>query len=300
MYAVIDFETTSRNGERRPTEIAIAVLDAELEVLEEYQSLINPTRTPYQESLGYSRLTLKELKAAPSFEELWPEIARLLSGKLIVMHNREFDLGALANAFEDMGLDVSLPTAVCTLEASRQVFAHRQGKDAHSLGGLLEELGFDTSDAHQAMDDVRMTVELFRHLMKVSAEFSRTCEILLEDAQAYSVTGTASAPVPRVRYKAGGKSEAELEAMANEIRRNAKVQSQKIVCLTGSLNDFDAMEQALAEAGYSLEDKETTKGTAFLIQGARAGVRKVTKAIGYGRPVLTEDEAWQLLEHLLK
>jgi DNA polymerase-3 subunit epsilon len=121
MYAVIDFETTNRIESRRATEIAISVLDENFKALSNYQSIINPQTKVYLESLGYSRLTQSEIDSAPTFAQLWPAIAQLLSGNILVMHNSDFDRGVLSNEFDAMGFDEELPPVICTLRHSKRI-----------------------------------------------------------------------------------------------------------------------------------------------------------------------------------
>jgi DNA polymerase-3 subunit epsilon len=299
MYAVIDFETTNLKEDRRATEVAIAVLDSELNVILEFESLVKPVKAVYRHSLGYSRLTLKELEQAPTFAEIWPTIASLVSGKILVMHNSQFDSQVLSNELAAMSLEVELPPTVCTLIAARRVLPGRSGEGPYKLENLAEEFGFDSPDSHQAMVDVRMTIELFKALLDRDRELKLICEVLVEDVVEYASAYSAKSPVPRVRFHAESESESGLEQMASEISRNVKVQETRQVCLTGSLLDRPGIERELAKAGFALVDAETTKGTAFLIQGAKAGKRKVDKALNYGRPVLTEQDAFSLTALLI-
>ena len=299
MFAVIDFETTSRAADRRATEVAIAVLDSELHVVREFESLVKPGSTAYRHSLGYSRLTLKELELAPTFAEIWPTIALLLSGNILVMHNSQFDSKVLANEFEAMELDLCLPPSVCTLTAAKRVLAGRPGQGAYKLENLAADFGFESPDSHQAMVDVRMTIELFRGLLKRDRELKVSCEVLVDDVVEYVPTYLAKQSVPRIRFQATSEGDSELSKMALEISRNVRVQEIRQVCLTGSLLDRPGIERELAKAGFSLVDAETTKGTAFLIQGAKAGKRKVDKALNFGRPVLTEQDAFSLAALLI-
>jgi DNA polymerase-3 subunit epsilon len=296
MYAVIDFETTNRVEDRRATEVAIGVLDSNFKLVSKFESVVNPKTKVYQESLGYARLTLREINEAPTFEQLWPTIAKLLSGNLLVMHSSDFDRGVLANEFDSMGLDGSLPPAVCTLKNSQRILPGRKKSGGYSLENLASDLGFGSPSAHQAMDDVLMTAKLFEYLYKQDVDLQKTCKILLEDAVEYEVTGVASEAAPRVRHQAGGKNEAELESIAQEILENDDVQELSEVCRTGTLQDRDAFEAALESIYFVLMEAEPRKGTAFLVQGAKAGARKVEKALSYGRPVLTEEEALRVIE----
>jgi DNA polymerase III epsilon subunit-like protein len=291
MFAVIDFETTNRVEDRRATEIAVAVLDKSFKVTAKYESIINPQTKVYQESLGYSRLTQIEIDSAPTFSQLWPAIAPLLSGNLLVMHKADFDRGVLANEFKAMELDEDLPPAICTLKNSQRILPGRPKSGGYMLENLAKHLGFPSSDAHQAMEDVDMTIQLFEHLFELDEELRRTCKILLEDVVQYKVEGEAFDPTPRVRHIPGGKSTEDLKRIAQEILENDRVQDLSEVCRTGTLEDREAFENALQQIHFSLQEAEPRKGTAFLVVGSKAGKRKVDKALSFRRPVLTEAEA---------
>jgi len=291
MYAVIDFETTNRIESRRATEIAISVLDGKFNVLYRYQSIINPQTKVYLESLGYSRLTQIEIDSSPTFAQLWPAIAPLLSGNILVMHNSDFDRGVLSNEFDAMGLDEELPPVICTLRNSKRIFPGRPQSGGYKLENLAKHLGFPSSDAHQAMADVEMTESLFEHLFCIDKELQRTCEILSEEVLQYQAVGEAFDSYPRIRHNPGGKSKSELKDIADEILNNDAVQDLSEVCRTGTLEERATFEEALREINFILKEAMPRKDTAFLVVGSSAGKRKVDKALAYGRPVLTEAEA---------
>ena len=300
MYTVIDFETTNRIETRRATEIAIAVLDRKFEVLYSYQSIVNPETKVYLESLGYSRLTQIEIDSAPTFAQLWPAIAPLLSGNILVMHNSDFDRGVLSNEFDAMGFDEELPPVICTLRNSKRILPDRTKSGGYTLENLAKYLGFPSSDAHQAMVDVEMTANLFEHLFRIDEELQRTCKILSEDVIQYQAVGEAFDPYPRIRHNPGGKSKKELQDIAHEILKNDAVQELSEVCRTGTLEDRDGFEVALQGIHFVLQDAEPRKDTAFLVVGSKAGKRKIDKALAYGRPVLTEAEAISVMALLKK
>jgi DNA polymerase-3 subunit epsilon len=297
MFAVIDFETTGLGEDRRATEVAIAVLNEKFEIVDRFNSIVNPKVPVYKKSLGYSRLTQLEIDSAPTFAQLWPAIATLLSGNLVVMHNKNFDRGVLANEFDAMGLEDELPTPICTLNGAQRIMPGRP-KGGYELKNLAKDLGSPSSDAHQAMADVEMTAIVFQHLFSVDSQLRRECEILLEDVVSYEAVGEAFDASPRVRHRSGGKSDAELMRIAREIVENEKVQNLSEVCKTGTLEDQRSLEVALGEIHFILQAAETTKFTAFLVQGSEAGQRKVAKALRYGRPVLTEEEAFCVIGHI--
>jgi DNA polymerase III epsilon subunit-like protein len=291
MYAVIDFETTNLTDSRRATEVAIAVLDTHLNVLSTYESLVNPQEPVFRESLGHSRLTKREIEAAPIFSEIWPDIAKLLSGNVLVMHNSDFDRRVLENEFAAMGLGAPLPPSVCTLRSAQRVLKGRTRKGAYSLSALASELGFEVRDAHRASADVEMTAHLLRFLIAEDRELRLLSEAMFGETASFEALGLAVSSVPRSRFVAEEADYATLLAIAHEIAGNPKVCELREVCRTGDLLDQNAVEEALCAIGFTLQDRETRKSSAFLIQGANAGKRKVDKALHYARPVITESDA---------
>jgi DNA polymerase-3 subunit epsilon len=298
MFAVIDFETTDVTDSRRATEVGIVILDSDLKEVAVYESLVNPERKAFRGSLGHSLLVQSELDAAPTFEQLWPAIAELISGKFLVMHNEDFDKGVLLNELDAMGLNRKIGPSLCTMKAAGRVFPERKAKGERELSTLIEFLGLPAGTAHQALADARMTAELFRHIFPLDREMQSTVQVLADDLVEYEVIGKAFEPVTRKRISVGGVSDEELRKIAEEIEGNTKVLLASHACRTGSLADQPAFEEALASIGFTLEDKETTASTAFLVHGSKAGVRKVNKAKDYGRPVLSEDDALRLIELL--
>ena len=128
MFAVVDFETTDITQDRRAMEIGIVILDENFIEVEAYESVINPQRTAGKRSLSHAGMVQKELDAAPTFSELWPGIARLISGKYLVMHNDSFDRQVFFNEFEAMGENLSLSPSICTLK----------GQSASTLSSALK------------------------------------------------------------------------------------------------------------------------------------------------------------------
>lgn len=143
-----------------------------------------------------------------------------------------------------------------------------------------------------------MTAELFRHIYPLDNELQRTVKVLDDELVSYQVIGDAFDPKPRQRITVGALTDSNLKSIASEIRGNRRVMNSGHACRTGALVDQPAFEDALASAGFVLEDKETTVSTAFLVHGSKAGVRKVNKARDYGLPILSEEDALRLITFL--
>ncbi len=86
---------------------------------------------------------------APDFRELWPRLAPLLQGKLLVAHNAPFDMLVLQSLFRWYRLEVEPMQFVCTVSLSRAVWGRHQ---RYSLGPLCNRLGIPIEHHHAGSD----------------------------------------------------------------------------------------------------------------------------------------------------
>ncbi len=294
-FAVLDFETTSRGNSARATEIGIVALDETLCVSSVFESVLKPPLPPMKQSLSYSRLSLDQLNAAPEFIQVWPRIAPYFDGRIVVSHKKEFEQTVIAHAFADAGLPLLELPFVCTLEWSKKILKHQV--HGYSLQEVCAFLDIDLLEPHEAKVDAVATAELFKLLYEQSPELRERCEELASQTLSVSTPKSSGTEVLiRRRHKAVELSDKDLEAIAIEIHRNAKI---KIVVVTGTLITSVAKFSALvARAGYEVKESPATAGTAFVVQGLNGGQSKIEKAKKYRRPVLTEQDAARVLELL--
>ena len=153
-FAVIDLETTGLFPERhRIVEIAIVRLAADLAVIDEWTTLVNPQRDIGPTSLH--GISAAEVAGAPTFAEIVGDLRELVAGTELVAHNARFDVGFLMSELERAGVQFDEPEPLCTLQLA----------GGGRLGVLCEEHGIELVDAHTALGDARATAELFVRLL---------------------------------------------------------------------------------------------------------------------------------------
>jgi DNA polymerase-3 subunit epsilon len=164
MYAILDIETTGLSPIRdKIIEIAIFIHNGK-EIIEEYNTLINPERTiPY----NITRLTginNEMVQDAPKFWEIAKDIVILTEGKSIVAHNASFDYNFIRNEFKSLGYNFKRDR-LCTVKLSRRIIPNHK---SYSLGKLCSSLGIPLDGRHRAAGDALATVKLFEHLLEIS------------------------------------------------------------------------------------------------------------------------------------
>jgi DNA polymerase-3 subunit epsilon len=161
LYAIVDIETTGGQPDRdRITEIAIVLHDGQ-QVVDRYETLINPGRSIPYEITRLTGITDEMVRDAPPFYEVARKIVELTEGAVFVAHNVRFDYSFVKSAFSDLGYNFQRKT-LCTVRMSRKAFP---GLPSYSLGKLCQSVGVSLKNRHRAMGDAEATAEVFGMIM---------------------------------------------------------------------------------------------------------------------------------------
>lgn len=161
MYAIVDIETTGGYAATNDiTEIAIVLHDGN-QVTGRFESLVRPTAPiPYYIQV-LTGIDHEMVARAPRFEELAPQIAELLSGRIFIAHNVNFDYSFIKHHLEAAGFELLAPK-ICTVRLSKKLFP---GLSSYSLGNLCRQLEIPVENRHRAGGDADATVLLFERLL---------------------------------------------------------------------------------------------------------------------------------------
>ena len=155
--AFIDLETTggSASGDR-VTEIGLRLWE-DGEVVEEWQTLVNPEQTipHYIESL--TGITNAMVADAPRFEEVAETFREKVSDAVFVAHNARFDYGFIKAEFRRLGKAFAAPV-LCTVKLSRRLYPDYR---RHNMDALIERHGLEPGPRHRAMGDVESMFQFF-------------------------------------------------------------------------------------------------------------------------------------------
>lgn len=147
-FAAIDFETA--NGSRSSVCSVGVVVVRGGEVVDRFYSLIRPYPDYYTYfTTRVHGLTRSDTDGAPSFPEVWGQVAPLIEGLPLVAHNRPFDEGCLRAVFQAYGMPYPEYRFYCTLRASRS----RLCLPDHRLHTVAAACGYDLENHHHALAD---------------------------------------------------------------------------------------------------------------------------------------------------
>jgi len=166
MYAVVDIETTggfaAGNG---ITEISIHVYDGN-KVVEIFETLINPRQPIPYYIQSMTGITEEMVKDAPLFEDVADKVFQLLSDKIFVAHNVNFDYSFIKSQLAANHFTLN-SKKLCTVRLSRKIFP---GFPSYGLGNLCHSLGISINDRHRAGGDTAATVKVFQLLLQNDKE----------------------------------------------------------------------------------------------------------------------------------
>jgi DNA polymerase-3 subunit epsilon len=173
-YAVIDFETTGTKWHRdRILEVGLVLLSKDLEVEEEFETLVDANRDVGPAFIH--GIESRWLFGAPRFEEVAAMFVEKLGERVVVGHNAGFDLHFMESEFRRLDADFRyewvtgenlILGSTCTKRLSRHVFGSR----AQSLGWLASQFDLENPNAHAALEDAKITADVFSKMMVLSRE----------------------------------------------------------------------------------------------------------------------------------
>jgi DNA polymerase-3 subunit epsilon len=167
-FCIIDFETTGlspANGDRIIEVAALKIINNE--VIDQFQSLVNPEFEISKRITGITGITNEMLEDAPTSFEIIPSLIDFLESNTLVAHNASFDSNFFHN---ELGLSKMKKTYqfTCSMKIARRVFPSSPN---HKLATLLEYRGIDHSgELHRALSDVKGTYELWMDMNRQIAK----------------------------------------------------------------------------------------------------------------------------------
>jgi DNA polymerase III subunit epsilon len=163
-FVVVDLETTGGSpASCEITEIG-AVRVRGGEVLGEFQTLVNPTRSIPAFIAVLTGITDAMVASAPPLETALPAFLEFSRGAVLVAHNAPFDLGFLRAGCERLGLAWPDPEHLDTARLARRVLTRDEAPDC-KLASLARLFRAGTTPVHRALADARATVDVLHGLI---------------------------------------------------------------------------------------------------------------------------------------
>ena len=154
-YVVVDTETTGGRSwlNDRITEIAAVVVRGG-EIVEVYETLVNPQRSIPPFITALTNITWDMVKDAPVFEQVAAEVMRVLEGNIFVAHNATFDWRFLTSELTRATGRQLRGRRLCTVKLARKVLPQLPRR---SLDHVARYYGVTIRNRHRAGGDAIAT-----------------------------------------------------------------------------------------------------------------------------------------------
>lgn len=168
-FVVVDVEATGgapARGDRLTEFAAVRVRGGE--IVESFESLINPERPIPRAVTAVTEITPEMVAGAPRFAEVADTLRAKLEGAVFVAHNASFDWRLLAAEFERCRRGRLGGHRICTLRLARRLHPELGRRN---LRALSDYYAISCETWHRAGSDARATAELFvRFLRRLGEE----------------------------------------------------------------------------------------------------------------------------------
>jgi DNA polymerase-3 subunit epsilon len=160
-FTVIDVETTGLSArQHRVLEIAVVRTDSVGRVTGEWSRRIDP-----EGPVGATHIhgiTADDVRGAPKFGELIPDLNAWFQGTVVVAHNATFDLAFMRAEYSYAGWELPWLPTLCTLEASNHYLPNM---DRRRLADCCTAARVQLRGAHSALGDARATAGLLAYYL---------------------------------------------------------------------------------------------------------------------------------------
>jgi DNA polymerase III epsilon subunit family exonuclease len=242
MLSFLDLETTGVHNRDRVIEIGMVRLDGSGEVLEEFETLVDPGRT-VTNSTSYHGITDADLIDAPRFQEIVGDLAYLMDGAIWVAHNAPFDLRFLRNEFSAAGESLPSWPTLCTMRLSGYI----GGPTRPTLKDCCHAFNVEFEwQEHRALHDAKAAARALMGMLQIFRSRSFQ-ELLVCDDEPWF------APLPALNVSSAPSARRHV--------RGTKPAERKLVVTTESaqMSEAEGLERYQEALIRSLEDRLITE-----------------------------------------
>lgn len=166
LYVVVDIETTGGHlPYHRITELG-AVKMRGGEVVEKFQSLVNPERRISREIEQLTGISNEMVAVAPKFHEVAAAFSQFTQDCIFVAHNVAFDYGFIQSEYERLEQKFVRPY-ICTKAGIKK---HYPGLESYGLKNLCAHFGISLVNHHRALADAEAAAGLLLLINQKRAE----------------------------------------------------------------------------------------------------------------------------------
>jgi len=164
IFVCLDCESTGLDPEKdRLIEVA-AVRFTFADILQKFESLVDPECDIPQVSQDIHNISKEMLKGKPKAAQILPDLLKMIDGHVLVGHGIGFDIALLAAEARRSQIPTKIEQQpiIDTLRMAR-LYGE---SPINSLDRLRQHFNIEAQGVHRAMSDVIVNIEVFKYLAK--------------------------------------------------------------------------------------------------------------------------------------
>ncbi|MEV5400105.1 TerD family protein [Streptomyces cellulosae] len=280
-WALVDVETSGlRPGRDRVLSLAVVTLDGHGRWTGEFSTLLDPGCDPGP--VHVHGLTRAHLAGAPTFEEIAPQVGALLSGRVLVAHNAQFDYDFLAHEFARVRSWVPVSRRLCTLALNRLIAPATPNL---KLGTLAAHYGVRQERAHEAQDDVRVLAGILQGSLDAAERLGLNLPLLACPPRQDYKPFVPKTPCP---YRNPGRFQAG----------DRLVQGMKVAVTGETLMSREELIARSVAAGLNMMTSVSGQTSLLVANDPGDGTAKLRRAVAEGVPLVDEQTYLRLLDEV--
>jgi DNA polymerase-3 subunit epsilon len=165
----LDTETTGLNATDEIVEISIVDHDGTVLL----ETLVKPSRLIPAEATAIHGITNEHVQSSRAWPIVWTQVKPLLSGRVVVIYNDDFDKRMMKQSYEHYNLKWT--ERINTFDLMKMYAEFRGERDPrrggyryHSLASAGKQCGIALPNAHRATADTLLTRALMLHIASLT------------------------------------------------------------------------------------------------------------------------------------
>lgn len=162
----LDTETTGL--ENWDEVIEVGLVDSSGKVL--LETLIKPQGSIPPDATRIHGISDREVRTAPTWRQIWPQLERILEGRHLAIYNAEYDLRMMRQSHARYSMPWASP--ILQSHCIMQLYAQYRGEwnparrsyRWHSLDTAGKQCGIQLSNTHRAVDDTLLARAVLLHM----------------------------------------------------------------------------------------------------------------------------------------
>ena len=163
----LDTETTGIKNNDGIVEIS--VLDHDASVL--IDTLVKPMARIPPDATQIHGISNEMVRSAPGWEDVWPEVEAVLTGRSVGIYNAEFDLRMIKQTHNNHWMQWQQPEGsefFCIMKIYAQFYGQWNSRHGNyrwqSLEAAGKQCGIPLPNTHRAKDDTQLTRAILLHM----------------------------------------------------------------------------------------------------------------------------------------